>query len=97
MGDLGPLRLLLPAARGDMALLIRGRLAVARLDAAPADPALARIAAGRDPELRQAALSILTIDALHRGAFEDASRWGRALSENLCRARRCRFRHGERA
>ena len=81
LGDLDPLRRALPAARGDAALLIRARLALARFDPSPASSELARIAAGADPVLRRAALSILTADALLRGAYQDASRWGRALAE----------------
>jgi len=80
-GDLGPLLSALPAARGDAAIVIRGRLAIARLDAAPADPALTRIASGRDPALREAAQSLLAADAFLRGAYRDAARWGRALAE----------------
>ena len=80
-GELAPLQQMLPAARGDAAVLIRGRLAVARLDPTPADPALARIAAGRDPALKAAALSVLAADAFLRNAWPDAARWGRALGE----------------
>jgi predicted aspartyl protease len=81
MGDLGPLLRALPAAQGDAAVLIRARLALARLDAAPADPALIQIANGRDPESHMLALSILTTDAYLRGAYGDAARLGRALGE----------------
>jgi predicted aspartyl protease len=81
LGDLGPLRRALSGAHGDEAAVIRGRLAVARLDPAPADPALARIAGGRDPALRMAALSVLAADAFLRGAYAEAARWGRALGE----------------
>ena len=81
-GDLEPLRRASIAARGDSALLIRGRLAIARLDAAPLDPGLARIAAGRNPERREAALALLTADAFLRGAYQDAARWGRTLAES---------------
>jgi hypothetical protein len=81
LGDLAPLQRALPATHGDEAAIIRGRLAVARLDPAPADPALARIAAGRDPALRMAALSILAADAFLRGDYAEAARWGRALGE----------------
>jgi len=80
MGDLAPLRRALPAARGDAAALIRARLALARFDPLPANAALARIAAGPDPILRREALSILTTDALLRGAYQDAGRWGRTLN-----------------
>src|SRR5690242_17687152 len=79
-GDLGPLRRLLPAAREDAAVLIRARLAIARFDPAPADPAVARIAAAADPVHRMAALSILAADAFRRGAYGDAARWGRAFA-----------------
>lgn len=79
-GDLAPLRRLLPGARGDAAVLIRGRLAIARLDPAPADPALARIAAGTDPKARAESLAILIADAFIRGVYPAAARWGRALA-----------------
>ena len=78
-GELGPLQRMAAGARGDLAAVIRGRLALARLDPAPADAALARIAAGRDPALRAAALSVFTADAFLRGAYAEAARWGRAL------------------
>ena len=81
MGDLDPLRRALPAARGDAALLIRARLALARFDPVPAGSELERIATGADPVLRREALSILTADAFIRGAYQDAARWGRALAE----------------
>lgn len=81
-GDLGPLQRASVTARGDAALLIRGRLAIARLDAGPVDPGLARIAAGRDPERREAALALLTADAFLRGAYRNAARWGRMLAES---------------
>src|SRR6185369_2685802 len=81
MGDLGPLQRMLPAARGDLAVVISGRLAASRLQPAAAPPALARIAAGRDPALRAAALAILTSDAFLRGTWQEAARWGRALGE----------------
>ena len=80
-GDLHPLQRLLPGARGDAALLIRSRLAVAAYDTSPLDPGLARIAAARDPQVRAQALGILTSDAFMRGDYAGAARWGRALGE----------------
>ena len=80
-GDLVPMQQLLPNARSDAAVLIRARLAIARLDPAPADPALARIAAGGDPHLRAGALAILTADAFLRGDYAESARRGRALGE----------------
>lgn len=80
-GDVGPLRHAATTARGDAALLVRSRLAIARLDPAPLDPGLAGIAAGRDPDRREAAMALLTADAFLRGAYQDAARWGRMLAE----------------
>ncbi|MBV9882161.1 MAG: retropepsin-like domain-containing protein [Sphingomonadaceae bacterium] len=80
-GELAPLRQLAASARGELALLVRTRLTLARFEGLADLPALARIAGSRDAALREAALSLLSADAFLRGAYADAARWGRAYGE----------------
>lgn len=68
----------------DTAALLRAARASMHYDAAAsADPALARLAAGQDPALRRAALSVLTSAGFATGDYAGAARSGRQLEEAL--------------
>jgi len=73
-----------PGVRGDDRVLLRAALAAARLDPVAArDPALRRLAGGRDPARRRAALRIITGSAFAQGDYAEAARAGRLLAEAL--------------
>ena len=73
---------MLRTAQGDSAILLRARLAASLYDPAVArDPALARLAGSRDPKLRAAALSLLTLASFAQGDYRAAETWGRRLAE----------------
>lgn len=84
-GELAPIeRALARPLPADTAALLRAALAAARYDpAAAAEPALARLAAGRDPALRRAALSVLTSAAFANGDYAEGARAGRLLEAAL--------------
>jgi predicted aspartyl protease len=84
-GELAPIEHALAAPLpADVASLLRARLAASRYDlTAAADPALARLAAGRDPALRRAALSVLAGAAFANEDYAEAARAGRLLEEAL--------------
>src|SRR5688500_16583026 len=87
-GDLAPAdRALGQGADADVQALLRARLGVARFDpAAGRDPAVRRLAAGSDAEMRRAALFILTASAFAAGEYAEAARVGRELAEALTAA-----------
>jgi predicted aspartyl protease len=95
-GDLAPIEQALAGPLpADTAALLRAARAAARYDAtAAAEPALARLAAGRDPALRRAALSVLTAGAFANGNYAGAARSGRQLEEALRAAGRTREADG---
>ncbi|MEA3011508.1 MAG: hypothetical protein QOD42_53 [Sphingomonadales bacterium] len=81
-GDLAPAAQLLRTAGGDVAILLRARLAAARFDPAVArDPALARLAESGDRERRDAALAILASASFAGGDYRAAEAWGRRLAQ----------------
>lgn len=84
-GELAPVdRALAGPLPADTAALLRAARAATRYDpAATAEPALARLAAGRDPALRRAALTVLTGAAFASGDYAGAARSGRQLEEAL--------------
>lgn len=84
-GDMAPIEQALAGPLpADTAALLRAARAAARYDAAAtAEPALARLAAGRDPALRRAALSLLTGAAFAGGDYAAAARSGRQLEAAL--------------
>jgi predicted aspartyl protease len=84
-GEVAPIdRALAGPLPADTAALLRAARAATRYDtAAAAEPALARLAAGRDPALRRAALSVLTSAAFATGDYAGAARSGRLLEEAL--------------
>ena len=68
----------------DTAALLRAARRAASYDATvTADPALARLAAGQDPVLRRAALSLLTAAAFANSDYARAASAGRQLEEAL--------------
>jgi len=77
-----------PATDATVRNLLRARLAAGRFDAAVArDPELQRLAAaGSDPALRRAALTIITAAAFANGDYAEAARAGRPLAEALAAA-----------
>lgn len=88
-GEVAPLERALAdrSTRPELRVLINAALAASRLDpAAGRDPALRRLAEGRDPVLRRTALRILTSVTFAQGDYEEAVRFGRALSEVLAAA-----------
>ena len=84
-GELAPVdRALAGPLPADTAALLRAARAATRYDAtATAAPALARLAAGGDPALRRAALTVLTSAAFANGDYVGAARSGRQLEEAL--------------
>ena len=95
-GELAPAeRALARPLPADVAALLRAAVAAARYDrTATAEPALARLAAGPDPALRRAALSVLTGSAFAYGDYAAAARSGRLLEEALRAAGRAREAEG---
>lgn len=88
-GETAPLeRALADHATGpDQRVLLRAALAMGRLDPMAArDPALRRLAVGREPALRRGALRIIAIGAFTRGDYGEAARSGRLLDEALAAA-----------
>jgi len=84
-GELAPVdRALAGPLPADTAALLRAARAATRYDAAATgEPALARLAAGQDPALRRAALTVLTSAAFANGDYAGAARAGRQLEDAL--------------
>ena len=84
-GDFAPTaRALEQAQDPDLRAVLRAQLAAARFEGTVLnDPALTRLAAGEDPVLRRAALSVLTSAAFVQADFAAAARFGRQLAEAL--------------
>jgi predicted aspartyl protease len=84
-GEVAPIdRALAGPLPADTAALLRAARAATRYDpAATAEPALARLAAGRDPALRRGVLSVLTSAAFANGDYAGAARAGRQLEAAL--------------
>ena len=78
-GELRPIeRALAGPLPADSAALLRAARGAARYESIAAEgPALARLAAGRDPALRRAALSVMTQAAFARGDYAESARAGR--------------------
>jgi hypothetical protein len=74
-----------PATSETIRVLLRARLAAGRFDPQPArEPALMRLAAaGADPALRRAALTVITSAAFASGDYAAAAHSGRLLAAAL--------------
>lgn len=73
-----------PASPADLKAVLRAALAAGRLEPAVLrDPVLRRLAAGSDPALRRAALSVLTSAAFAAGDYAEAARSGELLAQAL--------------
>lgn len=89
-GEMAPIaRALDGATDADDSALLRARLDAARYDPGVAtDPALRRLAQGRDPDRRRAALTLLAAAAFADGDYVEAARVGQALEADLIAAGR---------